>query len=58
MALLYCGGSASDAFGALIASGILGGLSQIAHYALKSQIVLMLRLKVALLCGGHIDYLS
>ncbi|KAG2740295.1 MFS general substrate transporter [Suillus brevipes Sb2] len=26
MALLYCGGSASDAFSALIASGILGGL--------------------------------
>jgi hypothetical protein len=26
MALFYCGGSSSDAFSALIASGILGGL--------------------------------
>jgi hypothetical protein len=66
MALLYCGGSASDAFGALIASGILGVLDGKLGFmawrfepncaCAESQTVLIMLLQVALLCGGCFDY--
>jgi hypothetical protein len=62
-AILYCGNSISNAFGALIASGILGSLDgTLGFTAWRSepkcacyQIGLILLLQVAFLCGGRFD---